>query len=92
MLHKVKAPIVGDEECKAIYKEGNPWGTILEDMVCYGEPGKGSCGGDSGGPVLVDGVQVGVVSWGVNYCGGPVYPSVGSRVSFYLDWIKENSW
>lgn len=35
--------------------------------ICGGIPegGKGQCSGDSGGPLLVDGVQVGIVSWSV---------------------------
>ncbi|XP_048506628.1 trypsin 3A1-like [Athalia rosae] len=43
--------------------------------------------GDSGGPILCDSVQVGVVSWGRG-CGNKRSPGVYSRVDFYLDWIN----
>ena len=35
--------------------------------ICGGviEGGKGQCSGDSGGPMLVDGVLVGIVSWSI---------------------------
>ncbi|CAH1997986.1 unnamed protein product [Acanthoscelides obtectus] len=50
----------------------------------------GTCGGDSGGPLAVDGVQVGIVSFGTSQC-GIGKPSVFTRVSSYADWITSNS-
>lgn len=50
--------------------------------------------GDSGGPLMmrVDTrwVQLGIVSFG-NKCGEPGYPGVYTRLSEYVDWIKENT-
>nr|CAH0101334.1 unnamed protein product [Daphnia galeata] len=43
--------------------------------------------GDSGGPVIVDGVQVGITSWG-NGCALPNYAGVYTRVTTYVDWIQ----
>ncbi|XP_068083626.1 trypsin-6 isoform X2 [Anabrus simplex] len=45
--------------------------------------------GDSGGPLIADGKQVGVVSWSVMPCASKGYPVVFTEVSFYIDWIKE---
>lgn len=49
-------------------------------MLCAGGiPGRGSCLGDSGGPLVTqNGVQVGVVSFGVD-CGLVNFPDVSSR-------------
>ena len=71
---------------------------IDADMIMAGFPDGGydSCQGDSGGPMVVlaaDGqtyLQSGVVSWG-NGCADPGYPGVYSRISYFIDWICENT-
>lgn len=35
-------------------------------------------------------IQLGIVSFG-NKCGEPSYPGVYTRVSEYMDWIRENT-
>lgn len=63
-----------------------------DNIVCAGDYGKDSCSGDSGGPLLTrkEGRThvVGVVSFGSPDCGNGV-PGVYTKVSAYLDWIKE---
>ncbi|XP_030242780.1 trypsin 3A1-like [Drosophila navojoa] len=62
-------------------------------MICagYSEGGKGSCKGDSGGPMVNgNGVLVGVVSWG-KPCALPNYPSVFARVSYVREWIRKHT-
>ena len=55
---------------------------------------KGTCGGDSGGPVLLKGatssndIVVGIMSYGGRPCG--VDPNVCTRVSKYATWITDN--
>lgn len=44
-----------------------------------------------GGPLLVNGVQVGIVSWSVKPCGVPPFPGVFTEVSRYIDWIENNT-
>ena len=65
-------------------------------MAGFPDGGYDSCQGDSGGPMVVlavDGqtyLQSGVVSWG-NGCADPGYPGVYSRISYFADWICENT-
>jgi len=42
--------------------------------------------GDGGGPLFVNGQQVGIVSWSANECGE--LPGVFTEVSWYVDWIN----
>ena len=48
--------------------------------------------GDSGGPLMCEEsgrwLQVGVVSGGYE-CGNPQFPGIYSRVSYFMDWIRE---
>jgi secreted trypsin-like serine protease len=62
---------------------------VRDSNVCTdGAGGRGSCGGDSGGPgtVFLNGraVQVGVVSYGAAAGCELGYPDVFTRVGFYL--------
>ena len=56
--------------------------------------GKDSCGGDSGGPMVVrkpsgSWYQAGIVSFGPKRC-GIGRPGVYTKVSKYLDWIRNS--
>lgn len=42
--------------------------------------------GDSGGPMVVSGVLVGVTSYGAG-CADPNFAGVYARVTTYIDWI-----
>jgi len=63
-------------------------GSYSERIVRFGEPGKTSCEGDSGGPGLmsIDGATavVGVVSFGNQACDQVAFDT---RVDAYADWI-----
>jgi secreted trypsin-like serine protease len=55
---------------------------------------KGACYGDSGGPLLMtkssagEDVQVGIISWGSDGCGG-YGPDVHTRVSYFAGWVDD---
>lgn len=88
-LRAVKIPIVARQRCNLTYQF---LGGIDATMICAGyvDGGKDSCFGDSGGPlVTTSGLQMGVVSWGVE-CAG-TFPGVYSRVSAARDWIKQTT-
>ncbi|XP_071054342.1 trypsin-1-like [Onthophagus taurus] len=86
-LQKVNILLYPQEQCKAAH------GAKVDDInhVCAGVPegGKGQCNGDSGGPLTVDGVQVGIVSWSVKPCTVAGYPGVFTRVAHHIDWIED---
>lgn len=61
-------------------------------MYCAGVKGGGkdSCQGDSGGPMMNDnGVQVGIVSYGIG-CASPFFSGVYTRVGQFDRFIKES--
>ncbi|XP_078042646.1 chymotrypsin-2-like [Augochlora pura] len=87
LLHWVNITIASQNYCRDIYQgEENIYATHL----CAYDPSavRGHCKGDSGGPLMVRGKLAGLVSWSYN-CAHTVYPSVYTRVSSYLDWIKK---
>ncbi|MEU9206794.1 trypsin-like serine protease [Streptomyces sp. NPDC048415] len=86
-LKTATLPINSDSTCSGAY--GSDF--IKGHMVCAGTPATGSdtgtttaCNGDSGGPLIVGGRIVGVVSWGVQDCVAQGAYSVFSKVSTYV--------
>ncbi|PSN57580.1 hypothetical protein C0J52_00493 [Blattella germanica] len=95
ILQQVEVPVMSNADCKKNTKYNEKM--ISDNMMCAGYPDgmKDSCQGDSGGPLATLREDkkyelIGIVSWG-NGCARPGYPGVYTRVTRYLDWIKENS-
>ena len=96
VLLEVDLRIWAPQHCETfMHQIGFPYEQSI--MVCAGgEAGKDSCMGDSGGPLMVqeDGryVLVGVTSFGVSHeCARGDDPSVYSRVTGALDWIRQRT-
>lgn len=89
-LQQVDLTIVSNTLCSLSYPE-----LITPQMLCAGftNGGKGSCAGDSGGPLLIKlrnrYVQAGIVSWG-NECARPGFYDVHSRISAFREFIDRN--
>ncbi|MEU9138238.1 trypsin-like serine protease [Streptomyces sp. NPDC048404] len=86
-LKTATLPINSDTTCLGTY----PADFIKGHMVCAGTKATGTdagtttaCNGDSGGPLIVNGRIVGVVSWGVEDCVAKGAYSVFSKVSTYV--------
>ncbi|WP_024805242.1 trypsin-like serine protease [Nocardia sp. BMG51109] len=73
-LHAATIPLLRDADCAAYGAEFDP-----REALCAGSPAADAAQFDSGGPVLVDGTLVGVVSWGKGSA-EPGYPGVYARV------------
>jgi Trypsin len=60
-------------------------GYDAQSMICAGLPAGGvdSCFGDSGGPIIVNGVETGITDWGSGFCGAAGTYGVYERLSFY---------
>lgn len=89
VLHKVSVPVISTQKCNNDYRD---YGGVPSGQICAGYPAgsKDACQGDSGGPLAVNGQLVGVVSWGIG-CGTPNHPGVYTDVSYFRQWIHQNS-
>ncbi|XP_044736405.1 brachyurin-like [Chrysoperla carnea] len=74
--------------CKRYYGQFPP-----NDICVSGRTGlwlRGACSGDSGGPLTINKIQVGIVSFGGLLCQAGI-PGGYTRVAPYIDFIMENS-
>ncbi|XP_037821007.1 trypsin beta-like [Lucilia sericata] len=77
---------VNQQKChESLYSHGG----ITNAMFCAAARNTDACQGDSGGPITINGILVGVVSWGVG-CADPYYPGVYTRLAYapIRFWIK----
>ncbi|XP_055955568.1 transmembrane protease serine 3 [Patella vulgata] len=88
-LNQVSIPVMSNSLCS--YYLGN---VVYDHNICAGinAGGRDACQGDSGGPLVckTEGSWkiAGIVSWGYG-CGDKNTPGVYTRVSSFLDWIKQ---
>lgn len=67
------------------------WGfdTDFPDHIFAGDYGKDTCFGDSGSPLLYDGIQYGITSFGFNTTCATGIPGGYTDVSYYSRWIDD---
>nr|XP_022905881.1 chymotrypsin-1-like [Onthophagus taurus] len=87
VLNVVKINTISTESCQKYYEN------IDERNICLTGTGrKGTCSGDSGGPLLYydggDLIQIGLVSYGGD-CNN-TSPEVHTSVSYFEDWITDS--
>ena len=79
-------PVRSLEECKKNYTN-----TLLTDnMFCADNGAADSCTGDSGGPAVLKGKLVGIITWGKK-CASKKYPGIYTRVDKYYKWIESKT-
>ncbi|KAI5633715.1 trypsin domain-containing protein [Phthorimaea operculella] len=86
------------EQCQPAYNVSKRMVTLWHGQICAGgEPGKDSCKGDSGGPLMYENLVsmrtfeiVGITNFGHIECGTEGTPGVYLKVYEYLPWIRKN--
>ncbi|CAD6235787.1 GSCOCT00007980001.2-RA-CDS [Cotesia congregata] len=95
-MKEVNVPIVDDNECEARLQTtrlSHNFKLDKKSLICAGgEPGKDSCSGDGGAPLICERANgqwevVGLVAGGVS-CGQPI-PGLYVNVRNYVPWIHE---
>ena len=89
-LQEVYSQLQSNQYCQENDEPGPPY-FDPQTMICAGSPGKTSCHGDSGGPVVAfardtgEPVLYGIVSWG-DKCGGAA--TFHGRVSAFSNFLR----
>lgn len=81
-LNYVDLTLISNEKCQT--EKAN----ITVFHLCSLNDGKGICYGDSGGPLLCDGHQVGIIA-ASDGCAEANHPVIYTRVDKYTDWIYD---
>ncbi|XP_050328589.1 trypsin alpha-3-like [Bactrocera neohumeralis] len=84
-LQKVELDLLSRAECRQ-----RTQAQLYSTNICAVAPTgtqQGQCNGDSGGPLLMNKQQIGIVSWSLKPCGA--YPGVFTNVACYEQWIRD---
>lgn len=86
-LQYLNVTIMDNEECRQAHRISKRSVFIYDNVLCTRNiKMKGTCNCDSGGPLVVNGKLVGVVSWGIRCAIG--LPDVFTRISEHSKWIE----
>ncbi|EAT41697.1 AAEL006692-PA [Aedes aegypti] len=91
VLRKVNLNVVNYETCRQMLNSTQ----ITKNQICTYADARDTCQYDSGGPVFYTNpntgivYHIGVISYGVACASA--YPSVNTRTTSYLNWIKANT-
>lgn len=83
-LMEVDVTVIGRNQCGKMDRYGD---SFTDNMMCAAGDKKDSCKGDSGGPLLFNGVVVGITSNGGRKCGGVKKPGLYTIISRYTPWV-----
>lgn len=78
--------LLPDDRCANLFADGEPNAALCATAVPHTV---GTCSGDTGGPLVVDGVLVGIVSWISEVC-TVGEPTAYTRVSVYRKFIESH--
>ncbi|XP_063629123.1 transmembrane protease serine 11G-like [Cydia splendana] len=86
-LQRKFLPVYPNSFCKEVY--GDKF--ITKHQFCAGTltTGEGACDHDAGGPAILSGKLVGIISFGPTVCGYANAPTVFTLVGAYADWIEQ---
>ncbi|KAH8270501.1 hypothetical protein KR018_010904, partial [Drosophila ironensis] len=80
--------VISNDECRNTFSRV----IVTSNVICVATTNAiSTCQGDSGGPLTVDGTLIGITSFGSPDGCEVNAPAAFTRVTSYLDWIKENS-
>ncbi|KAL7305312.1 hypothetical protein TKK_0002442 [Trichogramma kaykai] len=89
-LQSVDLTLLDLAKCHEAYEK---LGGGIEGQICAAhltDP-RDMCDGDSGGPLMIGGRQVGIVSYSGPGCALPDYPGVYTEVAYYRAWIEKHT-
>ncbi|KAJ3659999.1 hypothetical protein Zmor_011657 [Zophobas morio] len=87
VLNYVEVKVITNRDCH--FQDGE---SVVDSMLCTsGLNHRSTCIGDNGGPLVVDGVFIGIIFYHPELCGDSEAPSIYTRITSFLNWIEENS-
>uniref|UniRef100_A0A2A4JGD4 Peptidase S1 domain-containing protein n=1 Tax=Heliothis virescens TaxID=7102 RepID=A0A2A4JGD4_HELVI len=88
-LSSVTLPVITNAQCAAVY---GPMFVHNSNICTSGAGGRGTCGGDSGGPLAVDSnnrrILIGATSYGAADGCAAGFPAAYARITSYVSWIQ----
>jgi len=84
ILQFISVPLITNQQCQQLHTNFR----ILPGMLCMAiVDGRSPCSADSGSPMVANGIQLGIMSFGTG-CGRYGVPTGFTRVAAYTNWIR----